>query len=1702
MAKVATPKQTGHGGPEFEGKVAAYLLACLLNQTNPFGKPGHITKIDFQVRADGWLLDDILLEINSEGNISRTAISVKTTLQFNNNGCIEELNELLWDQYLHRTSSVFNLESDYLCVIESPLSANISGDLNILLNQAKAQDPRQWSQRLNTPGYSSRTKLKMYNSFECPEKFKETGNDKEHFPGEVLSRFIHVEADFERDTSLYESRAMDLCRTLLKNKDIAEAKRLFERLNQIADSFIKEGGSLDLPILLMYAKPGFTFEGIPNYKGDWNKLDKQTADRLSVVYDKLGQKISIDRTKYVIEIEDKLKQKPICIIQGISGGGKTVLAKDFALSKKDNSKIIWISADDLYKKIEVDFQLENDLRDLMKGVVSNEAFLIIDGAEKVYHDRQKQNLALIVNNTLYSNSCWKVILTCPNEDFDFVTGVLYKHNINTELIDKVTMPSIEDEGFSEILEHFPQLIPFLLQRPLLRILSNLKLLDKLLYNIESITSLSQIGDIGETHLIDFIWEAEIENTNHGIEKASFMKSVAEKQADELLVGISTAYFDSSNIGTADYLRQEGFIRTKQQVIFFTHDLYGDWARYQLLVSQAAKIATFLSGKHLSSSLWTRAIRLYGISLLEKDISGKNWLKTFEQFNKDSSHAIIIQNHLLEAFYFASNSYMILTRQKELLFKDSGKLFKKIIKLFLISATTSNPQVIKIAKEHGGFTESEAAVYERIPIIQYWPDVLNFINENLEECLQLDLVNVAKIANSWLSKSTQHFIYRKEAGDISLKAAQLIFSEQSKGRYIEDKVLETVYTGLLLGYGENETDVSDLCLKICKRKENPEKEIKETAVSKKAVRVMDLLPYTKMEAKQWPDGPFERVDTTFQMLCLETNSILPIIALNPNLASEILLAVLIDEPHDLYLGSRSGGATDNYEIHNPIGWYPPFYLRGPFLNFLRTHPLQGIDFVVKITNHATNLWVEHNKQGNEGDISITLSHNGESKVFFGNRDVYKWCNSQTRELYSLVSILMAFEKFLFDEIDNHKSIESYVQQAMKNTNSLAILAILTEAAKLEPKIFLTELKCILSEYGFYSWDWQVKQFDKFPISYDWSKKWKEEAAEFANRKELVGSLKNTLIGQFLLNEDFQNAFMPITAKWIDEFSSLKAKGNFDIFLFQLIPQFQIENYVNYEENGKPFIKYVEPKEISQTLEEGRKTSLANMQESQISLKMEMMIDENLPFELAGAEYLWKKIQTWAAGINEEHMNEYYYFNTPLVNAISSITVLLHHKNIWIEQHPEYLAWIKDFFDRLIDMQAQRKDLLNSFGSILDWSAKLAPLVVNLWHRTPQEKVLRKIIAGIIILFGEETVKAFFESANKYFELNDPVYIQSQNLFLLYSNEENKTYKLRNFEPELLRPIREKYILDFRDNKISSSKLQWPENINQRKAILLLKLLPEFRTISKTGQKDYVYFLLQQVLDQTMLNLKKYDDDNRYIEEFDRYVLIKIAECLPYLEEKDKPDVMWLCILQFGYLAEKAMEIFCDSFFKIHLKNEDNYNAFIPLFKKMVNYVYTSSTWETKKAVTRHGDFRDCVIGFSSSIIHIWDEDHSLFLKETFEFYAVWIRRNRYNPHTISRLLKFMLTKSGEVLLKESFSATKTFFSHALEKSRQEPPPGRVYIGHKDLDDRLASTLSFLWENKKEVIAGDTELLSDYRELIQYLVSMENIVGIEIHQRLLF
>jgi hypothetical protein len=219
LSKVATAKQTGGGGTSYEDKVIAYFLACMLSETLLLTTSfGLIKKISFQVRPDGWLFDDLLLTLNGALNEHRIGTAIRSNRQFNSNGCPKEFNQLLWQQYLHHETDIFNKDTDALCIVEAPISPAVATDLNRLLKQATYQDSLTLHQHVLTDKSYSKAAQNIYKSFYCPKDLAVLYNVKEEDTGNILKCFLQQEMDFEKMSSMDETRAIELCRTVLKIK--------------------------------------------------------------------------------------------------------------------------------------------------------------------------------------------------------------------------------------------------------------------------------------------------------------------------------------------------------------------------------------------------------------------------------------------------------------------------------------------------------------------------------------------------------------------------------------------------------------------------------------------------------------------------------------------------------------------------------------------------------------------------------------------------------------------------------------------------------------------------------------------------------------------------------------------------------------------------------------------------------------------------------------------------------------------------------------------------------------------------------------------------------------------------------------------------------------------------------------------------------------------------------------------------------------------------------------------------------------------------------------------------------------------------------------------------------------------------------------------------------------------------------------------
>ena len=87
MARAVKSVQfTGGAGFDYEDRVAALFLAAMASRAFPFGSDlGRITRLDWQTRCDGWLLDDLGVSFQST-ETAVLALSIKSDRQVTQGG--------------------------------------------------------------------------------------------------------------------------------------------------------------------------------------------------------------------------------------------------------------------------------------------------------------------------------------------------------------------------------------------------------------------------------------------------------------------------------------------------------------------------------------------------------------------------------------------------------------------------------------------------------------------------------------------------------------------------------------------------------------------------------------------------------------------------------------------------------------------------------------------------------------------------------------------------------------------------------------------------------------------------------------------------------------------------------------------------------------------------------------------------------------------------------------------------------------------------------------------------------------------------------------------------------------------------------------------------------------------------------------------------------------------------------------------------------------------------------------------------------------------------------------------------------------------------------------------------------------------------------------------------------------------------------
>jgi hypothetical protein len=720
----------GGGGFNFEDLIAAAFLADLLAGERRFLQSiqGRVLAVRRQVGAPP--LDDVQLILENGTAGSLFAISVKRDRQVTRKGFPSDFVRAVWSRWLHPGTGeeAFNRERDYFGLAVGLLSDEVSNAWHNLLEQALDGDPHELARRFSSRSVSQVAR-NLFESLQCPGNLQGQQSGVERV--RLMRRIRLLYFDFRSEPSEDYAKAVEVCLKALVSSNFDEARDLWERLVGIAAKLRPLGGSLDLGGLLEKLRDRFQLVSVPDYRQDWERLRRISGDALDKVKESLGARVTLLRPERLREIGERLGPGQPLLLVGVSGAGKSALAK-ITCRRWEQGPVLWLdgaTADvpGLFA-LEQRFQLHNSLADLFRDT-PGQGLLVLDALETWSPQAVEVATGLLKLCVPLSN--WSMAVTIkPDHPRHLLPNLQARAGLYPGF-DALTIQPLGNEELREARGALTELNPLFLRRDLKELLRNLKVLDWLATAFTSGRASEAPGWVKVSEVIDGLWDYWIGTGEDSRSRGEFLKKLALREAEALRSGVGFSEIGSEELRILHSLEQIGLLKARDEHAFFQHELTGDWARLRILVERGRRgsLAEDLVG-FARSPRWSPAIRLFGERLLEQEnLLADRWSALYDKLPGGLS-ADDARGVLLEGLLWAGNADEALDSLWPWLIADGGELLKRFLRRFLYSATVPDPGAAELADDDRTAAGLRAQV--RIPYWPLWRPVLAALDRHRDD----------------------------------------------------------------------------------------------------------------------------------------------------------------------------------------------------------------------------------------------------------------------------------------------------------------------------------------------------------------------------------------------------------------------------------------------------------------------------------------------------------------------------------------------------------------------------------------------------------------------------------------------------------------------------------------------------------------------------------------------------------------------------------------------------------------------------------------------------------------------------------------------------------------------------------------------------------------------------------------------------------
>jgi len=1728
---------------------------------NPEYGPPVRTSI-FQTKPAGWFLDDVL--VTTKGDTTyHIEFSLKSNPQFTASKAPRDFVKTIWEQWLHIGSEVFDRSLDLMGIITAQLSTAAYTSVRSLIAKIRVADPDSFPRYIGNPNWANKNERNLFSSFACPTQLTADRYITASDTVRLLQRIIFYQHDFGTTPSQSLNDSLGICRDTLRNKSAIEAEKLWNELRSIAAEYRPHAGSIGRNELVEKLRRHFVFVDYPDHAADWVTLEGYSRRSMQLICDSIAGRIHLPQESTLAAISEVLSIERLIALTGDSGVGKSAVARSLFESRVSvGGRTLWFDAHSFecpdMHTIEANLHLRYSFENLFTNTSTSDSVLILDGLDSLYPDTAFRNVAMLLHIAYQEapTAQWRIVLPCQSNEWPRVLECIRRAGFIDGQWKQIELKRISNKELAKVRDAIPSFTKVLLQPRMADLLGNLKILDLVARHVIEGSVIDASSWVGESSVADWFWRAIVDVGQNATIKVRFVRCLAQIQGDNLSRSVSIDDFPSEiDISPLDLLQKDQIcIRTEDDLISFSHDLYGDWIRLHILLGHHTDLASFLRSRR-ESPIWQRAIRLLGVHLLEHSGGIEEWRTILESL--DTKEDSPIYDLLLDAPIFTTNPLPLLEAIEPDLLANHGQNLRRFLSRFLVFATVADPMVLAFAKVEG-MDENVARATHRIPYWPYWLDVIRLLHTHKAEVVAVAPYEIACVVELWLTFKQKGRILRSEVAELGvLLGRYALESAEVYGGPDLHVERQKFFECALLSACEWPDEVAEIALRAANRKQR----LIGSSVASEESRIIsedqriERFVHSASNIKVWPDGPQTRIDDAFQDAVLKSQVILALFDVRPDIAREIVLATLIEPPREVYWYDDME-TLEELAIVEPHGWHPAFYTDGPFLSFLQMNFKEGLELIARLVDFATSRWNEYEEKNNrdeqayaqtQGEFEdeqdqqfspsiykgLMVGIEEEAREFYGDMSVYGWSAGLGNPPAAVEASLMALEQYFYIQLDKGKDVTSEIEAVLARVKSVAFLGVLCDVGKRQHALFEGPLRPLLSKPEFYEWDINKMVLGREHLMIDAFLKgnWFMEIApkfhQLEHRKEDLRNIATFLMLQCPAMREYFNR----VRIYLEASRAPDSSGPISPMVDQLITLLNPSNYQLYR-NQDNSVELVNVEELR--LQQKHAPELRLINNNMLILTFPMQCQKVLEEEqkLANEELdvmykKWKRICGLTKRDGEFSGDKELSENRYVSAMLAGIAVFLHYPD-WCAQessrNKEFITILRAVLENPPDI-----DKYDSPYSVSKetWDCFAADAVVTLWAREPANVEWRQAVAEMVFAQHYAAVALLFARCASMRTLFRTDFSQLRRLAIEWAYirkfmeavpnlsrdiQDTNGAALLERMPDAIADWAQERVAAFVSGSIMPMLLDWDECDNRRKFSEIASTYLQGRPLPAID-----LHLVRCVYDWLPLPEKALDENERHDwiqfwhSALKEVIKPRIATREPAHRRYPNEDERWfldsIAAVVLQLRDDEHADFFWQAIFDLYGEGHNWSELFIQALHRHAltqdqppqSYVsllhrMVSYALTDIKGKTRWPWYErvwDALIGVDMFSIRLWEPRHTVVIKNLSDTLDLWMAQVSSDENRLVNFASWLARPAAEPVRLHCLG----WFLNHLPVRRQSRSSD-----FNSAADAIASLLNVTWTKNEIQLRNDEYAFRSFRKLLTWSGDQQNELGLDLLSRI--